>query len=94
MLLRAHVLRNIWADFARFRLGVAWKLQDGHLVDIAMGISSKMQSRVDGTWKKTTPRHCVLVTLARRGGERNEGPYRKRYREPDLAFGTMAPMIR
>lgn len=86
--MRALVLRNIWADFARFRLGVAWKLQDGYLVDIAMGFPVKMQSRVDGTWKKDHSTACFLVTLAKRGGERNEGLYRKRCREPDPAFGT------
>lgn len=85
--MRAHVLRNIWADFARFRLGVAWKLQDGYLVDIAMGFPvrcSPGRQNVEDDHSATR----VLVTLAKRGGERSDGPYRMRYREPDPAFGT------
>lgn len=86
--MRAHVLRNIWADFARFRLGVAWKLQDGHLVDIAMGFPAKGAVPGRGNVEEDDSAACVLFTLAKRGGERTKSPYRKRYREPDPAFGT------
>lgn len=78
--MRAHVLRNIWADFARFRLGVAWKLQDGPLVDIAMGFPVKGAVPGRRNVEEDTPRHascsssqCEAVRGPRAGIERDTG---------------------
>jgi hypothetical protein len=76
--------------FARFRLGVAWTLQDGYSVLIAMGFPVKytVPGREHGRERPLRGMRPRAPRPGDQGGKRREVAYRKRYRESVPSFSV------